>query len=633
MKSCLTPLPSRFANPIVPGIAALLLQKTWADALAAPAPASATTDSAHADTPVANRRPRLRPTSWRAVNLIGTSLCGGVSRHRDRAVRGADRNPDIPDSNVSFLSLPLPIRLARSLRLRGRETTLLGRVRASLADAGPRRALLIVAALLAVVAAAALVLLLKGDGEGRPSPPPATPVGVEPLAFMPAGASAVLDFDTRQPAAGFAAVGLIPKLPGATLSAEQVQRLTGGRIAVALADGRLWIAAQSRSAPPRPSGGAVAAKQGGTVVVAPDTPALRASLDGAAAAAGDARAMFDRRFVGLPASSARVAFDPRAALADRSPAVAGTAWGRSLREGAAVLVVSGDRVVLPFTVSADPAGLSPADLPIATGAGAPRAAGRGPVVAAVRYPRRRCRSCAPPACSRPSTCSAARPASSAGPANLGPEATIVASDQQNLTVRTTPPDPGDWLAKLRRLDALSGLIRLPGSPTCGSTANPAAPTRSRATASSRPVGVYGPVVVFSTDPVADLNAAARAPAAAPVTGAAGALTVRLAPSLFGALLPALARGHVADVTGWAAPSSPRFAASCRCRCADRRFTCRRLASAWCSTTSASPSRTWPRPSGSTAPSSPCWGPSPATRTPSSSSGRTGTSSPRTASTP
>jgi catechol 2,3-dioxygenase-like lactoylglutathione lyase family enzyme len=47
-----------------------------------------------------------------------------------------------------------------------------------------------------------------------------------------------------------------------------------------------------------------------------------------------------------------------------------------------------------------------------------------------------------------------------------------------------------------------------------------------------------------------------------------------------------------------------------------------VASAWCSTTSASPSRTLPRPSGSTAPSSPCWGSSPATRTPSSSSGRT-----------
>ena len=58
-----------------------------------------------------------------------------------------------------------------------------------------------------------------------------------------------------------------------------------------------------------------------------------------------------------------------------------------------------------------------------------------------------------------------------------------------------------------------------------------------------------------------------------------------------------------------------------------------VASAWCSTTSPSPSRTWPRPSASTAPSSPCWGSSPATRTTSSSSGRTGTSGPQTASTP
>ena len=93
-KLWLTPLPSMFANPIVPGIAALLLQKTWADALAAPAPASATTESAQAKTTrPPNRRPRPRPTSCRAVNLIGTSLCGG-DRHRDRAVRGADRNPE-----------------------------------------------------------------------------------------------------------------------------------------------------------------------------------------------------------------------------------------------------------------------------------------------------------------------------------------------------------------------------------------------------------------------------------------------------------------------------------------------------------------------------------------------------------
>jgi hypothetical protein len=58
-----------------------------------------------------------------------------------------------------------------------------------------------------------------------------------------------------------------------------------------------------------------------------------------------------------------------------------------------------------------------------------------------------------------------------------------------------------------------------------------------------------------------------------------------------------------------------------------------VASAECSTTSESPSRISPRPSASTAPCSPCWAPSRVTRMPSSSSGRTGTSGRRTASTP
>jgi hypothetical protein len=405
----------------------------------------------------------------------------------------------------------------------------------------------------ALVAILVLVLVLGGDRGTERAPRPGPPAGVEPLAFMPAGANAVLDFDTRQSAAGLIAVGLVPELPGATLTANQVQRLTGGRMAVALANGRMWLAAQTRAAPPRPSGGGVAAKREGTVVVAPDAPALQASLAGAGAAAGGARAAFERRFAGLPASTARVAFNPRAALADRSRQIARTAWGRSLRTGAAVLVVREDRLVLPFTVTADPTGLSPASLPIATGAGAPRATGRGPVVAAARSPAQtlsflRAAGLLPgldvlgraPGFVRPDL------------SDLGPEATIVAADQQTLTVRTTPPDPGDWSTKLGRLDALSGLIRFAGLADVRIDREPggAYSIESDGELAGR-VGVFGPVVVFSTDPHAKLRAAARAQVTAPVPGAAGALTVRLAPSLFGALLPAIARGHVADVTGWA----------------------------------------------------------------------------------
>jgi hypothetical protein len=248
-----------------------------------------------------------------------------------------------------------------------------------------------------------------------------------------------------------------------------------------------------------------------------------------------------------------VAFDPRALLAARSPAVGRTAWARSLRAGAAVLVIRGDRVVLPFEIAADPTGLSRSSLPIATGAGAPRAAGRGPVVAAVRSPAQtlsflRSAGLLPaldvlnraPGFLRPDL------------SDLGPQATIVAADQRTLTVRTTPPDPGDWSTKLGRLDALSGLIRFAGlaDVRIDQEANGAYTIESNGALAGR-VGIYGPAVVFSTDPRADLTAAANAPTIAPVPGAAGALTLRLAPSLFGAVLPAIARGHVADVTGWA----------------------------------------------------------------------------------
>ncbi|WP_028063707.1 hypothetical protein [Solirubrobacter soli] len=413
-----------------------------------------------------------------------------------------------------------------------------------------RRRVLVIAAAVLVAVAVLVVVLTRGGGEA-PRPPRPAPPGLEPLAFMPAGASAVLDFDTRQAPAAFAAIGLIPELPGSPLTANQVQRLTGGWISVALSRGQLWIAAQSRAAPPRPSGGAVAGTRAGTVVIAPDAARLQASLAGAAAAAPTARAEYDRRFTGLPASGARVAFDPGAALAARSPEVARTVWGQSLREGAAVLVVRGDRITLPFQVTADP--VKPADLPIATGAGTPQADGEGPVVAAVRSPAQTL------AFLRDAGLLPALDVLGRAPGflrpdvnDLGPQATIVASDQEHLTVRTTPPDPGDWSKKLDRLDALSGLIRFTGLADVRiDRGGDGVYTIENDGELAGRVGVYGPVVVFSTDPGADLAAAARAPAAPPVDGAAGALTVRVAQSLFGSLLPALARGHVGDVTGWA----------------------------------------------------------------------------------
>ena len=288
-------------------------------------------------------------------------------------------------------------------------------------------------------------------------------------------------------------------------------------------------------------------------MVAPSAPALQASLAGAAAAARGARAAFDRRFAGLPASSARVAFDPRALLAARSPAVARTRVGpvaarRAPRCSSFAVTVSS----LPFEVSADPAGLSPASCrspPVPAPRG-PRAAARSSPRSAHR--RRRSRSCAPPACSALDVLNRAPGFLRPDLSDLGPQATIVAADQQNPDGAYDPAgsrrlvDQAEAPGRALRADPLRRAGRRADRPGTGG----AYTIESDGELAGR-VGVYGPVVVFSTDPRADLQDAARAPAVAPVPGAAGALTVRLAPSLFGALLPAIARGHIADVTGWA----------------------------------------------------------------------------------
>jgi hypothetical protein len=413
--------------------------------------------------------------------------------------------------------------------------------------------LAIAAPLLALVVIALIVALDVGTDSGDRAPAPRAPSAPEPLAFMPAGATAVLEFDTSRTTAALAAVAAVSQLPGTPLTVGEADRLTGGRMAVAFGGGRVWLAAQTRSELPRLRGDAVAVEREGTVVIAPSAAALRASLAGARVRARTARATFDRRFARLPASSTRVAFNPRALLAAGSPALARTAWGRSLRAGAAVLIVRGARLVAAFDISADPRGLSAASLPIVTGAGAPRAEGRGPVVAAVRSPAQTL-SFLRSAGLLPALDVLRRAPSFLRPdlSQLGPQATIVAADQQTLTVRLTPPDPEDWSTKLARLDALSGLIRFAGlaDVRIDREADGFYSIESDGAFAGR-VGVDERVVVFSTDPRADLRAAARAPTASPVPDAAGALTLRVAPSLFDPLLPALARGTVTDVTGWA----------------------------------------------------------------------------------
>ena len=394
-----------------------------------------------------------------------------------------------------------------------------------------RRVAIVLAAVVVVVAGVAFVLL---RGDDKPAPPKAPPA-VEPLSFMPADADEVFDLNTDVPAIAVAAAELVPKLPGATVTAEQLRPLVGGRMAVAVKDARMWLAAVT--AAPAPPGGT---KRGGTVIVVP----------GSVTQTLGARAAFDRRLAGLPDSPARVAFDPRRLIATRSPEIVNTAWGRALRDGAAALTIKGDRIALPFRLSTNP--VRPEDLPIATGTQAPSTHGSAPIVAATRSPAQSLRFL------RDAGLLPALDVLSRAPGflkpdlnDLGPEGTITTKDAKQFTVRLTPPDPGDWTTKLDRLDALSGLIRFTGLANVRIDKQDGVYAIQQDGELVARAAVYGRVVVLSTDPRANLAQAANAPAKPPPANARGALTLNLSAALFGPLLPALVREHVGDVAGWA----------------------------------------------------------------------------------
>jgi hypothetical protein len=302
-------------------------------------------------------------------------------------------------------------------------------------------------------------------------------------------------------------------------------------MAVAVKDRKLWLAAVTKA--PAPPG---ATKRGGTVIVAP----------GSVVQTLGARAAFDKRLAGLPKSPARVAFDPRLL----APQIANTAWGKALRDGAAALTIKGARVALPFRLTSSP--VNPKDLPIATGTQAPPTHGSAPVVAATRAPAQSLRFLQA-AGLLPALGVLDRAPGFLKPDldNLGPDATITTADGKVFTVRLTPPDPGDWQTKLARLDALSGLIRFTGLANVRIDKRDGVYTILQDGKLAARVGVYGRVVVISTDPAANLQAAANAPAKPPPPGAAGALTLNLSAALFESALPSLVRGHVGDVEGWA----------------------------------------------------------------------------------
>ncbi|MEA2358012.1 MAG: hypothetical protein QOI62_1272 [Solirubrobacteraceae bacterium] len=442
-----------------------------------------------------------------------------------------------------------------------------------------RRRVLLVVVPVAVVAVVVAVLLLRG-GSDRDAAPKA--LADEPLAYLPGGAKAVLDVDTRAPLVGLAVSQLAPRLSGGALKAGDVTPLLGGRAAAALGgDGgavlalvaprrepvdalarRLTAAGEYRGARlyAIPGGGQAAlAARGATVVAGPSAALVRRALD-ARAQPRPARAAFDRRLKGLPPDAPlRIAFDPRALLHDQAPKVAATRWGRALRDGAAVLEATADGLRLPFRLTSDPTGLRPADLPMATGAQAPSTRGRAPLTIGLR-------TAAQGAAFAKATGQPALALLDEVPGFLRPDiggltgaATISSSgaDLRRFTLVTDPPDPGDWAAKLDRLDALSGLIRTVGLADVRIDAKDGVYQLEQNGKLVVRAAVFGPTLALSDDARADLRAAARAPLDPPPPGAAGALTVRLQAKAARAIvgrplgLPALVLDRLGDLTGWA----------------------------------------------------------------------------------
>jgi hypothetical protein len=415
-----------------------------------------------------------------------------------------------------------------------------------------RRAPLLAAALALVAAVVAVVLLLRGrEDEDRRAASRA-----EPLAHVPRGADdAVFDLDTRAPLVGLAVEQLASRLTDGGVTAEDVRPLLGGRAVVATGGDRTWLIFATDAPAPTTADGAVAAARDGVVVIAPTQQDLRAALTAAAGpTAGDARESFDRRFAGLPSdASIRLAFDPRAQLAQRAPQLADTRWGRSLRDGAAVLTTSGVALRAPFRITAEPVGLNPEDLPIATGAAAPQARGSAPLVVGLRNPAR--------------TLAFARDIGLLPeldlvdqlPGFLKPDLndlgangtlTMPSLDLERLTLRVEPPDPGDWASKLGRLDALSGLARQAGVEIEIDKRDGAYDLSQDGQLVAR-AGVFGRALVLSNDPDADLRAAAAAPAVPAPAGAAGGLTARLLATTLTTQLPDLLSERLGDITGWA----------------------------------------------------------------------------------
>jgi hypothetical protein len=456
---------------------------------------------------------------------------------------------------------------------------------------GVRRLLPALAALVAVVAGVVAIVVLTG-GDDEPRRPSAA--RGEALAFVSRGAPAIIAVDTGTPAAGLVLQELVPRLTGGALRARDIGPLLGEEAVVGLLDPRARRAQVSFVAREpndlatltqrlRPTGryrgarlyatgrnAAAVAVRGRAVVAAPDEGAVRRALDVRA----DPRAhltprAFDERLGDLsPSAPVRAVFDARAVLAAQEPGITRTRWGRALRGGAAVLAAADDGLRIPFRLDTAP-GLNVADLPFGVGARTPVARGQAPLVLGVR---RLDRLIAFLRTSDPRRFADIDRLEDDLPAflnldvddllaGLRNDATVASRDLRRLVVRTDPRDAGTWRAAIQAGATLSGVLDRLGIDGIEVDEEPGEVYRLRV--GGRLVlraGIYGPTLVATDDPRANIPGTARAPVSPAPAGAAGGLTVRLRGAIARSWLtrtfalpaeaaPLLTR--VGDLTGWA----------------------------------------------------------------------------------
>ena len=261
------------------------------------------------------------------------------------------RDPDSNRGHHDFQSCALPtelsrrngwIRVARDGRYRGggappSRPAARRRARASRGGGGAR-------------AAAARPRRRRGSKGGYdPSRSPTCP---------PASADVVFDLDTREPLVALAVEQFAPRVTNGALTADQVARARrrARRGGDRRRQGMAGLRYRRAGAPSqRRRGGRARATAWSSSRRAPRT-CRRALDDARAPAARYARATFDKRFAGLPADAgARVAFDPRVLLGQRSPELAATRVGRARCATAPPCSTTrGTELRVPFRITARP---------------------------------------------------------------------------------------------------------------------------------------------------------------------------------------------------------------------------------------------------------------------------------------